>query len=127
MLGRMRSGIDIAAAQATITDAAKHVENTVRPYRGPNGEDGGYTARVFSLRDQVFGDYRAGSILLSVASTLLFLIACTNVANLLLARTAAREKEIAIRRTLGASEDFCGNGPQRQQFWRCSVAWQAFL
>ncbi len=103
MIGRLRAGTSIAAAQTAVDAAAKHLVETEDMHRGPNGEDPGYRAQVIGLREQLLGDYRSTTLILLSAVAALLLIACVNVANLLLVRAVTREKETAMRRALGAS------------------------
>jgi putative ABC transport system permease protein len=103
MIARLKPGVSIEAAQSALTAAAKHVDETNHPYTGPHGEDAGYRVKVISLHDQLLGEFRTVTLILLSAVAAVLLIACVNVANLLLVRAVAREKETTVRRALGAT------------------------
>lgn len=103
MIARLAPGVSLAAAQSALDAAALHVDETDHPYRGPHGEDAGYRVKVVSFREQFLGNFRGVTLILLCAVVAVLLIACVNVANLLLVRAVAREKETAVRRALGAT------------------------
>jgi len=103
MIARLRPGVTLAAAQSALSAAAKHVDETEHPYAGPHGEDAGYGVTVVTLHDTLLGEYRTLALILLCAVAAVFLIACVNVANLLLVRAVSREKETIVRRALGAT------------------------
>ncbi len=96
-IGRLKQGVSIEQATADLKVIARNLE---LKYPASNT---GCGIAVTSLRDSVVGKYRAMLWLLEAAVALVLLITCANIANLLLVRTAAREKEIAMRAALGAS------------------------
>lgn len=96
-IARLKQGVSIEQARADLKVIARNLEIK---YPDSNTD---VSVAVSSLQDSVVGNYRSMLWLLEAAVALVLLITCANIANLLLVRTTAREKEIAIRAALGAS------------------------
>ena len=100
LFGRLRPGRDLEAARAELRGVHAAMM-TAHPEAYP--KKGDFRVDAVQLRDQIASPARTVLLVLLAASGLVFIIACSNVANLILARSVRREGELAIRATLGAS------------------------
>jgi predicted permease len=93
------------APGATIENAQAELESIVVALEEADPERWGLGARTSGLQERIARPFRSGMLLLAAAAGLVMLIVCVNLSNMLLARSPRRRREMAIRRTLGATRD----------------------
>jgi putative ABC transport system permease protein len=94
-IGRLKPGVSLQQAQTEMNTIAERLAATY--------DQAGFGVRLVSLQNEIVGNARRSLLVLWVAVLAVLLIACANVAGLLLARAVGRQKEVAIRSALGGS------------------------
>ena len=97
VVGRVRSGVSQSAMEADLKTTGQTV---AKRYPAPNSP---WSPRAVPLKDEIVGTSESALVSLSVAAAVVLLLACVNVAGLLLGRAIARGREIGIRAALGAT------------------------
>ncbi len=101
VIGRLKSGVSVAQANTELAALSKQTEADI-PATFIHMRDG-MQVRTTGLHEKLVGDTRPTLLILLAAVAIVLLIGCVNIANLQFARTASRQKELAVRAAIGAS------------------------